>query len=293
MRRRPARKVRSDAWRTYGAGRDFGGHNRCGARTAGILRATRGRPRRTRRGLPGVVRARPLRQSAQADPPRCGRPGTDPERAARSILRVVSSKHGTGGTCWPSSGRSSALLDASVSTPGADPPRWPTTTSGPIHSHGTVIVRFDERTAGSTVDAHPHRPAARPGANHSFDDPIRPRARRTGRRPLARVVAEPRARRRSAACSSTTTSTRSTTSRGTSASRELSPFNTPRLRHPSRRRDRQVTFAFGSRFERTPTGHPTRARRDRDRVLVEEFGYSEAIVSSLPPDDPPRNAVPS
>ncbi len=26
---------------------------------------------------------------------------------------------------------------------------------------------------------------------------------------------------------------------------------------------------------------------DRDRVLVGEFGYSEAIVAQLPPDDPP------
>jgi hypothetical protein len=52
--------------------------------------------------------------------------------------------------------------------------------------------------------------------------------------------------------------------------------------------DARFTVAFGHRFDRRPDG-VTNARLgdDRDRVLVEEFGYSEAMVARLQADDPP------
>ena len=49
----------------------------------------------------------------------------------------------------------------------------------------------------------------------------------------------------------------------------------------------EVTVAFGHRFERTATGTThARSATTATAVLVDEFGYSEAIVDRLPPDDP-------
>jgi hypothetical protein len=70
------------------------------------------------------------------------------------------------------------------------------------------------------------------------------------------------------------------------ASRELSPFNTGVYATRSGT-DIRVTVAFGQRWERRAGGITVAPLGDdRDRVLVEEFGYSESIVSRLPPDDP-------
>jgi len=47
-----------------------------------------------------------------------------------------------------------------------------------------------------------------------------------------------------------------------------------------------VSLLADSRFERTAAGitaEPT--GDDRDRILVEEFGYSEEIVARLPADE--------
>jgi hypothetical protein len=69
-------------------------------------------------------------------------------------------------------------------------------------------------------------------------------------------------------------------------SRETSPFNT-RLHATRNVGDARVTFAFGQRFERRANHVEARELGDeRVAILVEEFGYSEEIVSSLPPDEP-------
>ena len=51
--------------------------------------------------------------------------------------------------------------------------------------------------------------------------------------------------------------------------------------------DARITIAVGQRFERRPDGITSAPLGDdRDRVLIEEFGYSDAIVAQLPADDP-------
>ena len=70
-------------------------------------------------------------------------------------------------------------------------------------------------------------------------------------------------------------------------SRGQSPFNTA-LYATRSFADRRVTLAFGQRFERRADGvSSTPLEGDEGtRTLVDEFGYSEAIVEALPPDDP-------
>ena len=73
------------------------------------------------------------------------------------------------------------------------------------------------------------------------------------------------------------------------ASRDMSPFNT--MLYATRNTGgARVTLAFDTRFERRPdaiTSAPLGA--DRARVMIEEFGYSEEIVSQLPPTTTPKS----
>jgi hypothetical protein len=71
------------------------------------------------------------------------------------------------------------------------------------------------------------------------------------------------------------------------ASRDMSPFNTM-LYATRNTEDARVTLTYDARFERRPDGITSAPLgTDRQRMLIEEFGYSEAIVEQLPPDDPP------
>jgi arylamine N-acetyltransferase len=210
-------------------------------------------------------------------------PNGPPEAFFASYLQ-----HGAGGTCWPSSGALYALLV----TLGFDARRGSGAMrddlSGPIHSHGTVIVRIDardywvdtsmltrrvlsvQRGEAATLDAPIHAARVEPVDDlwrvwwtHNFldemlgclllDDNV------TGEHYLARYE----------------------------WSRGSSPFN--RALYATRSfEDRRVTLAYGQRFERRAggvTSRPLADEDDRRQTLVEEFGYSEAIVAALPIDD--------
>ena len=54
--------------------------------------------------------------------------------------------------------------------------------------------------------------------------------------------------------------------------------------------DARITISVGQRFERRESGVTTSLDADRDRILIEEFGYSESIVARLPADDPRAEA---
>ena len=69
------------------------------------------------------------------------------------------------------------------------------------------------------------------------------------------------------------------------ASRGMSPFNT-RLYATRNTADARVTIAGTTRYERTTAGITSAELVDRDRVLIEEFAFSEEIVAQLPPDEP-------
>jgi hypothetical protein len=66
------------------------------------------------------------------------------------------------------------------------------------------------------------------------------------------------------------------------ASRAMSPFN--KTLHATTLRDgRSVTIAKGERWQRdADDNHHAPLDGDRNRVLVDEFGYSEEIVERLP-----------
>ena len=102
--------------------------------------------------------------------------------------------HGTGGTCWPSTGGLHALL---VSL-GFDARRGSAAMfdnlSGPIHTHGTTLVRIDgiDHWVDSSMLTDVALPLApRSDATRRRGEPGLVRARR---RPLARLVDECRER---------------------------------------------------------------------------------------------------
>jgi hypothetical protein len=75
-------------------------------------------------------------------------------------------------------------------------------------------------------------------------------------------------------------------------SRTNSPFNLG-LHATRNTEDARVTCAFGHRFHRTNQGITAHSLgTDRERVLIEQFGYSEEIVAALPADDPDPRARP-
>jgi N-hydroxyarylamine O-acetyltransferase len=213
-------------------------------------------------------------------------PNGTPEAFFASFLR-----HGTGGTCWPSSGGLHALLEATGFDARRGSGAMRDDLSGPIHSHGTVLVRLDgvdywvdssmltgrvfpvRRDEETTLDDPLHAVRVEPVEDrwrvwwtHPFlpetlgclllDDDV------TAEHYLARYE----------------------------WSRQMSPFNLS-LHATRNTRDSRVTIAFDHRFDRTVAGVTNRTLGDdRDRVLIEELGYSEEIVHALPVDDPDPRA---
>lgn len=196
-------------------------------------------------------------------------------------------RDGTGGTCWPSSGGLHALLVALRFDARRGSAAMRDDLTGPIHTHGTVIVRVDgvDHWVDSSMLTGRVFPML-PGETH-LDDPVH-RARVEPVDRLCRVWWTHPFLDEMLGCllldddvSAAHYLTRYEWSRG------MSPFNAAVYATRSLERAR-VTVAFGQRFERRADGITSAPLGDdRDRVLVDEFGYSEAIVAQLPTDDPP------
>jgi N-hydroxyarylamine O-acetyltransferase len=198
-------------------------------------------------------------------------------------------RHGTGGTCWPSAGGLHALLVAL----GFDARRGSAAMydnfTGPIHTHASTLVRLDRQLwwVDSSMLTNAPLPLI-PNEATRHDDPVSPvwsepvddlwriwwtgaiDGKEIGCLLLdADVTAEHYLVRYE-------------------ASRDMSPFNTA-LYTTHNTPDGRVSLALGARFERTADGiTSTGLGDDRDRILIEEFGYSEAIVAQLPPDQIPE-----
>jgi N-hydroxyarylamine O-acetyltransferase len=210
-------------------------------------------------------------------------PNGPPETFFASYLR-----HGSGGTCWPSSGALYALLTALGFDARRGSGAMRDDLSGPIHSHGTVIVRLDEREYWVDTSMLTRRvlPIER-GKDATLDDPIHA-ARVEPVGDLWRVWWTHNFLDEMLGCLLLDDNVtgehylaRYEWSRG------QSPFNTA-LYATRSFEDRRVTLAYGHRFERRAEGVSSSplAGSERTRTLVEEFGYSEEIVAALPPDDP-------
>jgi len=212
-------------------------------------------------------------------------PNTDAEWFLRAFVR-----DGTGGTCWPSAGGLHAMLTAL----GFDARRGSGAMydhlSGPIHTHGTVIVRIDgaDYWVDSSMLTDVPIPLRR-GEETRRDDPVSPvRAEPVDH--LWRVWWTGAGDAADIPCLLLDDNvTADHFDVRYEASRAMSPFNT-RVYATRNAAGARITIGGSTRYERTPAGIASEEVVDRDRMLVEEFGYSEAIVAQLPADDPPTRA---
>jgi len=195
--------------------------------------------------------------------------------------------HGTGGTCWPSAGGLHALLvelgfDARRGSAAMFDNLY-----GPIHTHGTTLVRVDG--VDYWVDSSMLTDVALPLVPHAptrHDDPVSP----VWAEPvddLWRVWWTSAANGEEIGCLLLADDVTSAHYLARyEASRDLSPFNAAVYANRNVD-DARITIAVGQRFERRPDGITSAPLGDdRDRVLIEEFGYSDAIVAQIPADDP-------
>jgi N-hydroxyarylamine O-acetyltransferase len=197
-------------------------------------------------------------------------------------------RDGAGGTCWPSAGGLHALLV----TLGFDARRGSAAMfddrTGPIHTHGTTIARLvgaDYWVDSSMLTNTPLPLLPHEATRH--DDPVGP------------VWSEPADDLWRVWWTSSVTGEEIgclLLDDDASAehylvryevSRDMSPFNT--ALHARRNiDDARISLVGDTRFERTAGGVTSSPLGDdRDRILVEEFGYSEEIVAQLPPDETP------
>src|SRR5258705_12208514 len=97
-------------------------------------------------------------------------PNGDPEWFLRSLVR-----DGTGGTCWPGSGGLHALLTAIGFDARRGSGAMYDNLSGPIHTHGTVIVRIDgvDHWVDSSMLTNGPLPLTR-GVETQRPDPVSP-----------------------------------------------------------------------------------------------------------------------
>ena len=206
-------------------------------------------------------------------------PGGTPEDFFAAYLR-----HGTGGTCWPSSGALHALLTSLGFDARRGSAAMRDDLAGPVHSHGTVIVRVDgaECWVDSSMLSNAPLPL-RAGEETSLDDPIRP-MRAEPVESAWRVWWKNPALGMEMGCLllDDDTSLDHYLTRY-EASRTVSPFNTGA--YATRNFDgRTVTVAMGSRFELTADGVTSNEPpAGIAACLVDELGYSEEIVAALPP----------
>ena len=210
-------------------------------------------------------------------------PNGPPDAYYQRLLR-----DGTRGTCWPSSGGLHALLVALGFDARRGSAAMRDELSGPIHTHGTVIVRFDGEdlwvdTSMLTEQAFPLIPSV----ERRFDHPLHA-ARVEPVGDLWRIWwTHPFLDEMLGCLLLDDDATREHYLTRYAASRGLSPFNTA-VYAARNTEDARIAVAFGQRFERRAEGITSAPLAgDRDRVLIEEFGYAEAIVAQLPPDDLP------
>jgi N-hydroxyarylamine O-acetyltransferase len=208
-------------------------------------------------------------------------PNGDPEWFLRRFVR-----DGTGGTCWPGSAALHAILSGLGFAARRGSAAMYDNLSGPIHTHGTVIVRIDgaDLWVDSSMLTDLPLPLER-GRETRRDDPVSPvRAEPVG--DLWRIWWSGSGDGADIGCLLLDDDvTAEHFFARYEVSRDMSPFNTS-LHATRNAPGMRVTVKGDKRYERTAAGITSTRMDDRDQVLVEEFGYSEEIVAQLPPDDP-------
>jgi N-hydroxyarylamine O-acetyltransferase len=210
-------------------------------------------------------------------------PNGPPEAFFERFLR-----DGTGGTCWPSSGALYALLDAVGFDARRASGAMRDDVSGPIHTHGTVLVTIGETDywVDSSMLTERVFPVV-PGAESQLSDPMH-QVRVEAVDPYWRVWWTHPFKDEMVPC--LLLDDKVTAEHYLARyewSREFSPFNTF-LMATKNIGDSRVTLSFGQRWERTADGVTSTPLEGDDRIktMVEEFGFSEEVAVALPPDDP-------
>lgn len=210
-------------------------------------------------------------------------PNGPPEAFFERFLR-----DGTGGTCWPSSGALHALLVSVGFNARRGSAAMRDDVSGPIHTHGTVLVTLDgtDYWVDSSMLTERVFPVV-PGAESQMSDPVH-HVRVEAVEPYWRVWWTHPFKDEMVPCLLLDDNV---TAEHYLAryewSREFSPFNTF-LMATKNIGDARVTLAVGQRWERTTDGVTSKPLEGDARVkaMVEEFGFSEEVAVALPPDDP-------
>jgi N-hydroxyarylamine O-acetyltransferase len=196
-------------------------------------------------------------------------------------------RHGTGGTCWPTTLALYALLvdlgfDARLGSASMRDDR-----AGRIHSHGTVIVRDDGREYWVDSSMLTQRPVPLVREVETrLDHPFRP-VRVEPVDDLWRVHWWGQAVAEKLPCLLLDDDvTVEHCQARYEWSRTMSPFNTT-LHATTVRGGGTLTILRGELVARDASGATCAPLGDdRTRVLVERFGYSEEIAERLPPDEP-------
>lgn len=198
-------------------------------------------------------------------------------------------RHGCGGTCWPSSRALGALLATLGFDTRLASAAMRDDLAGPVPSHGTVIIAFGRELwwVDSSMLTDVPVPLI-PGSSTRVDHPLRP------------IDVEPVADRwrvhwRGGAMDGVLgcllldpdvdTAFYSTRYE---ASRSWSPFNAATY-VTTNRDDHVASVAMGRHIVLDADGYHASEPLEPDqqrRLLVEEFGYSEALVDAVPADDP-------
>lgn len=198
-------------------------------------------------------------------------------------------EHGCGGTCWPSSRALGALLASLGFEVRLGSAAMADDVVGRIHSHGTIIATVEGRRVWVDSSMLTDEPVPLvTGAETYLEHPLRPvRVEPVGE--LWRVHWTSGAIGGVMGCLllDADVDVDHYTARY-EWSRGMSPFNTG-VYATVNRADDVLSFAQGRRIVLNPSGL-SRSRplgdAERRRALVDDFGYSEAIVDALPADDP-------
>ena len=216
-----------------------------------------------------------------------GDPSLFPNATAQGFFDAFLA-HGTGGTCWPSSLALFSLLDAVGFDVRLASAAMADDRVGPIHSHGTLLVRVEGKqywVDSSMLTDSPVEVVR--GEATRLEHPLRP-VRVEPVDEFWRVWWTSLSLPEPMGCLllDDNVTVAHYHARYT-ASREMSPFNT-HLFATVNRPDAVVAVAFGQHSVLDAEGRRSVVLGDdRERVLIEEFGYSEEIVARMPADPAP------
>lgn len=213
-----------------------------------------------------------------------GDPGQIPNASPEQLFELHL-RHGTGGTCWPTSVALHALLVSLGFDARLGSAAMRELAGGPNHNHGTVLVRIDggDWWTDTSMLSEVPLPLDRERATE-LRDPVNPmRAEPADER--WRVWWQQPSSREALDClllADDVTPEHCHTRY--EASRGASPFNAST--YVTRNVEGgKVTFERGQRFEKTADGIASLEVDDRRRFLVDELGFSEEIVDRQPPDE--------